>query len=275
MTLKLITKQGDCFYIGEHLVAVYLKTASTIVFLSQIHNHTCQSAYIGNVGELTLQRFEKEFCHYLYLFFCKINEEYFLCSSLKSWQDENVPSFGVSGMLEMTEEEEKTYYVYDDKVVRGKANISFLKKSCKDYEVIEIEESTRRNGVNLFAEKHYLFAEQLRWYSNVKLLRESKRTITADYYYMISDENILRVMHMEAQVAYNTYKSFVMTPQRIYPYFPRVTSKTRVERCEELDNIYRLLDSQDDSNIVLGKILLKQFHKQTKHGQRNNNTQGR
>jgi hypothetical protein len=168
-------------------------------------------------------------------------------------------------MFDMTEEESKAYYVYDDKIVRGKANIYFSKSSKKDYEEIEIEQHSI-GSVNIFAEHHYLFKGMPRWNSNVELLRESKQAISADYHYMISDNYIFRVMHYLIETGYKQKEYPVMAPQRIYPYFPRVTSKTRVERCEEIDNIYRLLDSADESNNAIGRVLLKSFHKQTKHG---------
>lgn len=255
MTLKPFRKEGNSYYIGDCLIAVYDKRREILIYLSNSSINCSHSyVYISNDFE-NVDDFEKYFFRNgSYLFFAKVYEEYIAKDNDKrcySGED----TYSHSSMFEATKEEQENYYLVQGiRIVCGKHNIVLSNLLPNEIEEIKIDKYSSLNVDN-----HYLLSGCQR--NRVTVLRNAKKSLSeikqGNFMYYISDKNIYKV--------HNSNKNLnVLTPCYAYPRTLKVTCKTIVKPCIELDNIYDLLDSEDATNVNLGQLLLATFYKQYK-----------
>lgn len=251
MQLKGIRQEGDCFYCGDYLIAVTHK----------VHNITILFSYAEVLDKryrvIDLEEFKHEWNErWKYKYVVEYGDGV-VCSNERRLHE---------SMVVMTNEERDSYYVYDyngGKIVRGFHNVTHNGYSYFKTSKIEIEPWNTDNAKN-----HYLFAPffECHWvFQQSCKVRDDIRS--GAYYYMLNESKLYKVCSNK----HKTYDSkdgehWYMMPQHYYPvYKDKIRVKMRMDKCDELDSIYALLDSFNDDSHNVGVELLKAFYKQRKN----------
>jgi len=258
MQLKEIRQQGDCFYCGDYLVGVVNRVDKVTMLMSRHES----IGYYFRVMEI--EEFRQHWTGYGWCNrFVRKYGDGVVCSHEGRLHE---------SMVTYTDEERNSYYVYNNegcRIKQGLFNVIASDSSYFKVSKIEIEPWNEYNVHHKEAKGHYLFKD---FYDSHWLFEQSckvKEMIRqGEYYYMFNHEKIYKVCRNK----HETYSSregehWYMMPQHYYPvYKDKILVKTMKEKCDELDNIYAMMDSFNDDSNALGKTLLKAYYKQHKGG---------